>query len=107
MKLFKVVNSQTEHDLDGDPFEAESLEQAQKIVLEGEGLEIAEITAVDLYDTTTERDKLLASCKRFRTFYISLLVMNPEAGMQLMKIIPVEIKNQMEEAIKYAEDRYK
>lgn len=47
MKTFKVYNSQTGNELGCDPFEANSLEDAQAIVLEGEGMKVAEVEETD------------------------------------------------------------
>jgi len=44
VKKFKLVNSQTNWDIEGDPIEADSLEEAQALVLEGEGVKVEEIT---------------------------------------------------------------
>lgn len=43
MRKFTVVNSQTNGDLGVEPIEAKSLEEAQVLVLEVEGMRVVEI----------------------------------------------------------------
>ena len=43
MPKFRVCNSQTGYPMDEEPFEEESLEKAQALVLEGEGIKVEEV----------------------------------------------------------------
>ena len=43
MPKYRVCNSQTGYPIDAEPFEADSLEEAQALVLEGEGMIVEEV----------------------------------------------------------------
>jgi len=43
MPRYKVVSSQTGHDLGGESFEAKNLEEAQELVLEIHGKKVEEV----------------------------------------------------------------
>ena len=45
-------------------------------------------------------NKAIKAIKNFKVFYITLLRLNPETGLQLKEIIPASIINEMEEVLK-------
>lgn len=53
-----------------------------------------------LTDLTEERDELRASIKGFKIWYMTLRNHNPDSFIKLKEIIPINIINRFEEALK-------